>query len=355
MIYFAGNVGSKQLNQYLIDQYTKRLFSFYIYLADNDWGYGETDRIQEWMDKIMKLKKRRKTKTLRTPLLFLDSGAFSAWSKGIEIDIDKYIEFIKNNLNVLAAYAVLDSIGDPKKTLKNQKIMEKAGLSPVPCFHYGEDFYYLEYYLERYDYIALGGMVPISTKDLQVWLEDIFDSYVCDESGMPTTKIHGFGMTSHRLMVRYPWYSLDSTSWVLTGRFGGVYVPKKINGEYNYIKEPWKVNFSSKSSSRKEEGKHFLTFTEDEKKVIQEYLYSKGFFIGVSQHKKVKKDYKLKENEVWFNRKKNEVEVIIDSGVMNDYRKRDEINIQYFLDMEAAMPKWPWRYRPKKTRGFTKK
>ena len=77
--------------------------------------------------------------------VFLDSGAFSAWTRGVEIDIQKYIEFIKQNQDVITVYANLDVISpgrfsmgtkeSAELTLRNQKIMEQAGLSPLPVFH----------------------------------------------------------------------------------------------------------------------------------------------------------------------------------------------------------------------------
>ena len=133
--------------------------------------------------------------------LFLDSGAFSAWSKGIDIDIQEYIKFIKKHEKYIDVYAVLDDILDPEKTLKNQKIMEKAGLSPLPCFHFGEPLHYLKRYIDNYDYVALGGMVPISNKDLSVWLDKLFRDYICDDKGMPKVKIHGFGIPGIQLIV----------------------------------------------------------------------------------------------------------------------------------------------------------
>jgi hypothetical protein len=125
---------------------------------------------------------------------FLDSGAFSAWSKGIKINIQDYIKFIKDNKDYIDIYAILDDIKDPKITLQNQKIMEESGLNPLPCYHYGEDIKYLKYYIENYDYIAIGGMVPISNKDLIIWLDNIFSKYICDFNGYPKIKIHGFGL-----------------------------------------------------------------------------------------------------------------------------------------------------------------
>ena len=166
--------------------------------------------------------------------LFLDSGAYSAFTKGISIDIQEYIKFIKENIEYLTIYANLDCIGDAEASLKNQKIMEEAGLHPIPCYHMNEEEKYLRYYLDNYEYIALGGMVGASKKDLGPWLDWCWDKICTAPSYLPTHKVHAFGMTSHDLMVRYPWYSVDSTSWVMTGRFGAVYVPKKKSGRYDY-------------------------------------------------------------------------------------------------------------------------
>ena len=106
-------------------------------------------------------------------------------------------------------------IGSPEGTWKNQMIMEKAGLKPLPCYHFGEDTKWLQRYIDKgYDYIALGGMVGRPRPALLQWLDTIWSDYLTDSKGMPIVKIHGFGMTSLRLMLRYPWYSVDSTSWV---------------------------------------------------------------------------------------------------------------------------------------------
>lgn len=140
--------------------------------------------------------------------LFIDSGAFSAMSQGEKIDISKYIKFIKRYEKYIDIYANLDVIGDAEKTLQNQKTMEKAGLRPLPCYHFKEDIKYFEYYLSNYDYIALGGMVGIRREILSIWLDNLFGNYICDKEGMPKVKVHGFGMTSLKLMIRYPWYCM---------------------------------------------------------------------------------------------------------------------------------------------------
>jgi hypothetical protein len=180
--------------------------------------------------------------------VFLDSGAFSAFTQGIEIDLQAYCEYIHHNRDLILVASVLDGIGDPLKTYRNQYLMEALGTAPLPCFHYGEDERYLEHYIANYDYITLGGMVPINKEQLVYWLDRIWNRYLTDRDGLPIRKVHGFGLTRVSLMQRYPWFSIDSSSWVQSARTGGIMIPGIGN-----------IFISSDSPSRKEEGRHFRT------------------------------------------------------------------------------------------------
>ncbi len=287
--------------------------------------------------------------------LFIDSGAFSAFTQGIEIDIQDYINFIKRHKKYFEVYANLDVIGDARKTLKNQEIMEEAGLAPLPCFHYGESIRHLKYYIKKYDYIAIGGMVPIHNKELTPWLDNVFLNYICDSNGMPKVKVHGFGMTSFSLIPRYPWFSTDSTTWVITGRMGAIYIPKFKKGKWIYDKPPWKINVSTRSPSKDEMGEHISTLSPNVKKIVFDYIHSKGYKLGKSEFRFEQSNYQPKENERWFGKVdkdgKREVEKINKPGISNMYILRDEMNILYFLNLEKAIPEWPWALKIKK-KGF---
>jgi hypothetical protein len=287
--------------------------------------------------------------------LFLDSGAYSAWSKGAPIDINEYIQFIKQYEEHIDHYSVLDDITDPQQTFANQQIMEDAGLKPVPCFHYNEPITYLIHYLEHYKFISLGGMVPIATPALRTWLDFIFSRYVCGEDGMPRVKIHGFGMTSHGLMIRYPWWSVDSTSWVMTGRHGAIYVPKSKDEKYDYTRRPHVVDVSNKSGSLQHIGKHLQNFSPYTQEYIVKYITDKKYKIGKSKIIKVEKGRKPGENERWFDRNLLKMEIILEEGVMNNYRLRDEMNILYYLDFEDSLPKWPWAFKTATPKRFGSK
>lgn len=204
--------------------------------------------------------------------VFLDSGAFSAWSLGVNINISDYCEYIQRNLDILRVEdgalmaSVLDGIGDPLQTWRNQLEMEARGVRPLPCFHYGEDERFLEYYIKNYDYITIGGMVGRSSVALKTWLDRIWSRYLITGSGEAKIKVHAFGITSIPIMKEYPWYSVDSSSWIQSAAFGGIITPQ------------WgSLQISSKSPSRHKKNHHISTLTDIEKDTVLQYLEKNGF------------------------------------------------------------------------------
>ena len=178
--------------------------------------------------------------------VFLDSGAFSAFTQGVEIDIGEYCDYIHKNADIVDFPSVLDAIGDPEGTWRNQEEMERRGVQPLPCFHYGEPLDLLRHYVAKYPYITIGGMVPISTPQLKIWLDDIWRTVLADEYGRPRVKVHGFGLTSLPLMMRYPWFSVDSSTWVQWAANGMILIPTRTG----------QLDVSSKSSRRKIPNQH---------------------------------------------------------------------------------------------------
>lgn len=297
------------------------------------------------------MKRTRKKK--KKVELFLDSGAFSAESQGSEIDIYEYIKFIQKHEHLIDIYAGLDVIGDSQASMENQQIMEDAGLSPIPTFHYGGDIEkYLVPMIENYEYIALGGMVPISNVQLIQWLDNIFANYITDDQGIPRLKVHGFGLTSLKLMMRYPWYSVDSTSWVITGRMGSIIVPVYRRGEWIYDENSWKISISSRSPGTKNDLNHIDNMPPAKKQIILDYIHEKGYKLGKSSFKKIPHDTPLSDNQRWAESRKEAdedsrlVEIIEEDGVSNRYQLRDELNIIYYIDLEDQMPEWPWSFKP---------
>lgn len=208
----------------------------------------------------------------RDAKVFLDSGAFSAHTLGVEIRVKDYCEYIQANSDIvrkedgLMLCSVLDGIGNAQETLDNQKEMERYGVSALPCFHAGEDESYLEWYVANYDYITLGGMVGASTAQLTIWLDRMWDRYLLDGSGNPRLKVHGFGITSIPLMERYPWWSCDSSSWIQSAAFGTVIVPGAGS-----------ISVSDKSPDRHDWGRHVSTLSDIERERVEEHFKEVGF------------------------------------------------------------------------------
>lgn len=206
--------------------------------------------------------------------VFLDSGAFSAWNIGTTIDLTGYCNYIKEHWDLwrweddALMCSVLDGIGDPVKTWQNQIEMERQGVRPLPCFHFGEPPEALEWYIERYSYITLGGMVGKTTQQLEQWLDVIWEKHLLDASGKPRTKVHAFGITSFKIMERYPWFSCDSSSWIQTAAFG------------NIITERWgNICVSDQSASKHQFGRHVTTLSPIERQTVEQYLDQEGFNI----------------------------------------------------------------------------
>lgn len=160
---------------------------------------------------------------------FMDCGAFSAWSQGTSIDIDKYCQFILHHQHRLDVYAHLDDKNSEKKTMENLEIMEtKYKLKPLPVWHaVNRNFKLLGELLEKYDYIAIGAMAGEGGKDevLHDTLKIIFSmalKYGKNKDGTLKKRFHAFGWTGFNWLVRYPWYSADSTSWLAGSRFGTI-------------------------------------------------------------------------------------------------------------------------------------
>jgi len=149
--------------------------------------------------------------------VFADSGAFSAASLGATIDLEQYAAWLKEWDHLLTVKATLDVIGDYRATMRNTAVLERMGVRVLPVFHVGTPWPVLEELCARYDYVALGGMVPHATNADAVmrWLVQCFK--VARKTG---TVFHGFGQTNLRTMAALPFYSVDSSSWGAGARFG---------------------------------------------------------------------------------------------------------------------------------------
>jgi len=150
----------------------------------------------------------------------LDSGAFSAFTMGKCIYLDEYMEYVQG-LELLGdpkfEAMTLDVIGDGVKTFAMQKKFIEAGMDVMPVFHYGSDMGQLvticNMGVER---LAFGGLV--GRRNTREFLDEAW-KIVANEQQVPM-RIHGLGLTNFRDMMRYPWWSVDSSTISSSFRFG---------------------------------------------------------------------------------------------------------------------------------------
>src|SRR3954453_8710269 len=244
-----------------------------LYNRLTDYEKYQRDNVSYLLESFHYINKESKVNPIRNDgrKIFLDSGAFSAYTQGARINLKNYVDFIKRNMDIIEVIdgilvaSVLDGIGDPLLTYQNQLAMEELGVKPLPCFHYGEDERYLEYYVSRYGYITIGGMVPISTNQLFLWLDRIWQRYLTDGSGRPKVRVHGFGLSQIDLMKRYPWYSVDLSLWVQVARVCGMLL---LDGRI--------VSVSNVSPNRKIEWRHIDTLPPIQREAIEKRLSKCG-------------------------------------------------------------------------------
>lgn len=206
--------------------------------------------------------------------LFMDSGAFSMFTLGIDVDLDAYGGYLARAQDYIEVASNVDAIGAGREadSYANQKYLESLKL-PVrvqPVHHARDSDDWLKRYLdEGYDYIFLGGMVPETTPYLIDWLDHIWDRYLALPDGTARIKVHGFGLTTFELMERYPWYSVDSTSWVQLGMFGGILM--YVNGR------PRALSISKRSAQAKEFDRSLWSLDSDTRGRLLAVIREKGF------------------------------------------------------------------------------
>lgn len=217
---------------------------------------------------------------------FLDSGAYSAWTRGTIIDLDEYCAFIKANIEHIDVYANLDVIPGvfgkmateverevaAEQGWQNFLYMRSEGLDPIPVYHYGEHVRHLERMLDYgSDYIGIGGLVGVPGPLRMLWLDRIFEM-LTNEEGHPLVKTHGFGMTSIPLIFRYPWYSVDSTTWLKITASGAVYLPAMVNDEFVFDRVPQTVTVSALNPKQKQAGKGGNTLSPVMRSILDRWL-----------------------------------------------------------------------------------
>lgn len=174
----------------------------------------------------------------------LDSGGFSARQHGVDIDVKTYADYL-NKYQVKFAFN-LDVI-DNHKSLENQRYLEQHTKTYIMPVYHGNEWLkkewdgLLDYYIEYYPYIALGGMAGKENGKANL---PKFLNYVFSKT-KDKTMVHGLGMTSKPFLNQYPFFSVDSTSWFAVARFANSKLYSEKMAKVNARTRKWSENIAN--------------------------------------------------------------------------------------------------------------
>ena len=159
----------------------------------------------------------------------LDSGAFTFMNnfKG-EINwkeyIDRYADFIiKNDIKYFFELDIDSIIGYDKVKEFTKYLESKVGRKCIPVWHKSRGLEEWKRLTKEYDYVAIGGIV---TKEIKPQEYRYFKPML-EIAKKNNCKVHGLGFTNLKSLSKYPFYSVDSTSWKSGNRFGTLYLFKE--------------------------------------------------------------------------------------------------------------------------------
>ena len=278
-LFFAGGQAG-ECEKYLIQNGCNRLYS----QLDN------MKSIKEWI---------QQTKTLSNKLL-VDSGAFSALTRGVKIDIDEYIAKIDAIGEDIYEFANLDVIPSEKEYnlltqtfnegWKNFLYIQNHSKYADKCcfvFHRGEPEdgldMVLKYYKEhpQLKFFGIGGIAKGHKDGFN------FARYICDKikKEIPYIKIHLFGYTRLKELPYIKCDSTDSTTWIMVGASG------QIATRFGLV---------SVSNGSRHKSDNFYNLPKNAQEVVLQELANNGFTLEqVSNDYKYRMIYNIRHFKNW--------------------------------------------------------
>jgi len=219
--------------------------------------------------------------------VMIDSGAHSVATMKEAVSVEEYGKWLVSlggmprsvyiNLDVVP-YQHGDEIPpasrwdqSAEEGWENLKYLESLGLKPIHVFHGGENQKWLDKLIDNYDYIGIAASRLATGISERYGFLDSCWKKLTDDKGKPIRKVHGFALTSPEIMIRYPWYSLDSSTWGQFGVYGGILIPTFHRSKLAYSH----VFVSPRSPKQRGKG-HYYTLSDEEKKNVDEFIKECG-------------------------------------------------------------------------------
>lgn len=293
-------------------------------------------------------------KPLEPPAFKWGSGDFSHYdlSPGTEFRkyCDRYAKFIRrySEKDPDMLFVNVDCMSNPEKTWEIQRYFEdEHGVTPVPVLHFMSTLKNCDRYLEtgRYDFVGFGGIDRKASKlQYRAWCDGMF-THICPESNdfKPVVRVHGFAITSSRLLCRYPWWSVDSTAWLRQAAYGTVYVPYSNDaGEFDFEKRPSYTHYSRRPDPKLSYRHDAMIYRHGEHDAPAPAQAS-GRMHWDSMHQTLKAQTKR-----WFDFIKPEIDKLerehedLIEAFSNEQHVRCAANLLFFTELQNSRPKWPW-------------
>lgn len=144
----------------------------------------------------------------------LDNGAFSAWKQGKTYDFAGYADWAAKWVKHPAVdWCVIPDVIDGSE-VDNDELLSAWTLPPavsVPVWHLHESLDRLERLL-AYPRLALGSSGQYASIGNDRWWKRMAEAMrvICDDDGLPRTKLHGLRMLDPGVFSKLPFASADS-------------------------------------------------------------------------------------------------------------------------------------------------
>ena len=159
----------------------------------------------------------------------------------------EYIAFCREHGHRFDVYANFDYVEHSPTVWELQEELEGQGIAPIPTVHGDSGLEWMHRYIDKgYTYLGIGAghRWGSKTKVLK-YLDAVFD--IAAKTG---THLHGYGMTAPEQIARYPWYSVDSSTWLKMAANGWVLIVYD-NGKMDRVRAtftepgamPWVAKF----------------------------------------------------------------------------------------------------------------
>lgn len=157
--------------------------------------------------------------TARWPKVILDSGAVTVDAQGKQMNIRKYAHWVRQAVadDCVLAAANLDVIRDPVASAVNLQRLHDLGVDAMPVVHNGTPGKVIDQVIEATSRVGIGGMTRQGTPKTAAIPYLVHCFAAAQRYG---TLTHGFGMTRQDWIARFPWTSVDSSTWSGAHRFG---------------------------------------------------------------------------------------------------------------------------------------